>query len=301
MSNNELKCIPLQDKSSEITLIFRTIGSKDQKISVDINTLDSISQLKERLLAQLSTTESNIEAITNKDELDVKFFFKGRPIKDEDQISSLSLSNNDVILYMKISMKDTIKTAHNNDEEDSLDSLNTSVNVSDNNNNTSISSLNVLSHNYDNLRRVVNLINSTNLNADELQRGFNRFLLYGITLEELRTVRLFFHSGVLRYQLRNGINANWNREYIYQIEERWLNLEEANSNRMNSFRNMLSRDREMSDEQNSFIRGILLGILLGPLNLLLIAVFRRNYYFRKGLIFGMCLSTFAIVCFSLCK
>ncbi len=72
--------INISNTKDEISLIFRNPSSKDTSLNIDLSKIQKVSNLSEELLSKLgvSKTESNI-----------RFFFKGRPLKNEENIKDL--------------------------------------------------------------------------------------------------------------------------------------------------------------------------------------------------------------------
>ena len=72
--------INISNISEEITLIFRNQLSKDTTLNINIQKVFNISNLSDELLNKLgkSKTQSFI-----------RFFFKGRPLKNEEKIKDL--------------------------------------------------------------------------------------------------------------------------------------------------------------------------------------------------------------------
>ena len=72
--------INISNTKEEISLIFRNPSSKDSSLNIDLSKIQKVSNLSEELLSKLgvSKTESNI-----------RFFFKGRPLKNEENIKDL--------------------------------------------------------------------------------------------------------------------------------------------------------------------------------------------------------------------
>ena len=70
----------ISNTKEEISLIFRNPSSKDTSLNIDLSKIQKVSNLSEELLSKLgvSKTESNI-----------RFFFKGRPLKNEENIKDL--------------------------------------------------------------------------------------------------------------------------------------------------------------------------------------------------------------------
>ena len=68
------------NNNEEITLIFRNQSSKDTTLSINLSKIDKISNLSEELLSKLG--KSKIESY-------IRFFFKGRPLKNEEKLKDL--------------------------------------------------------------------------------------------------------------------------------------------------------------------------------------------------------------------
>ena len=81
--------------NEEIALIFRNPASKDTTLNINLSKIHNISNLSEELLSKLGKTKL---------ESNVRFFFKGRPLKNEEKIkdlgnNNLNLENNIFINY----------------------------------------------------------------------------------------------------------------------------------------------------------------------------------------------------------
>ena len=70
----------ISNNNEEITLIFRNQSSKDTTLNVNLSKIDKISNLSEELLSKLG--KSKIESY-------IRFFFKGRPLKNEEKLKDL--------------------------------------------------------------------------------------------------------------------------------------------------------------------------------------------------------------------
>ena len=68
------------NNNEEITLIFRNQSSKDTTLNINLSKIDKISNLSEELLSKLG--KSKIESY-------IRFFFKGRPLKNEEKLKDL--------------------------------------------------------------------------------------------------------------------------------------------------------------------------------------------------------------------
>ena len=86
--------INISNKSEEITLIFRNQSSKDTTLNINLSKFHNISNLSDELLSKLG--KSKLESY-------IRFFFKGRPLKNEEKIkdlgnNKLNLENNIFII-----------------------------------------------------------------------------------------------------------------------------------------------------------------------------------------------------------
>jgi hypothetical protein len=86
--------INISNKSEEITLIFRNQSSKDTTLNINLSKIHNISNLSDELLSKLG--KSKLESY-------IRFFFKGRPLKNEEKIkdlgnNKLNLENNIFII-----------------------------------------------------------------------------------------------------------------------------------------------------------------------------------------------------------
>ncbi len=281
------------NKSNELNLIFRNQLSEDTHITLDLNISKSIFDIKKILYEKLDIKETSNEII--------KLFFKGRPLRDDEQLKFLNFSQNDVILYMIITNKPTFQNIENNNNINSNNS---------NNNNDGI-----LSINEEEINRSINEINRRN-NLLLLQRGFNIFLNYGVSEEELHVIRLLFHYTLFQQYRRRGLNMDWSNEAMLEREERWLRNYTNNINenvirdriyenrRFNNNiilirrrRNYFNRNRNdiyFSDnyyEPNyCFIQGFVIGFLLNIFTLLCLILCKFRRKFRLGLQMGMLIS-----------
>ena len=70
----------ISNNNEEITLIVRNQSSKDTTLNINLSKIDKISNLSEELLSKLG--KSKIESY-------IRFFFKGRPLKNEEKLKDL--------------------------------------------------------------------------------------------------------------------------------------------------------------------------------------------------------------------
>ena len=85
----------ISENNEEITLIFRNPTSKDTTLNINLSKIKNISNLSEELLSKLG--KSKIGSY-------IRFFFKGRPLKNEEKIkdlgnNKLNIENNIFIYY----------------------------------------------------------------------------------------------------------------------------------------------------------------------------------------------------------
>ena len=85
----------ISESNGEITLIFRNPTSKDTTLNINLSKIKNISNLSDELLSKLG--KSKMESY-------IRFFFKGRPLKNEEQIkdlgnNKLNFENNIFIYY----------------------------------------------------------------------------------------------------------------------------------------------------------------------------------------------------------
>lgn len=207
----------------------------------------------------------------SKESLDetIRLFFKGRPLKDEELLKDLSLSDNDVILYMRVS-----------NQRNQNDSVVIPVN-SDNDNET---------------MRTLNEDNSSTVDEEFLYRGFNRFLSYGVPSRELQLIRILFHSAIYQQGVRRGVVLDWSREGILEREERWLRAQSNNNSIERGITlRLFNRNESLNLEPSlMFIKGLLLGILLNIFGVLLLLLWNFSPKFKSGLKLGIMIGT---ICF----
>ncbi len=70
----------ISENNEEITLIFRNPTSKDTTLNINLSKIKNISNLSEELLSKLG--KSKIGSY-------IRFFFKGRPLKNEENIKDI--------------------------------------------------------------------------------------------------------------------------------------------------------------------------------------------------------------------
>lgn len=274
-------------EGNKIDLIFRNINNEDITIPFDEHCNADISAVKLKLCQALQMknvcSDSDDVAIKR-----MKLFFKGRPLKDEELLGELQVSNKDVILYM-ITTPSFVSSSAGNDQQ--TDSSERPCNNNDNNNSVIDTSLIVENaHN-----------NNTNENANTIitiNRGFNRFLLYGVSPSEIAMIRLFFHSSMYQRSIHHNIQLDWSRESILEREESWLRSQSSNM-RSSHHRNnspvlrMVRHHSRFNDTNTSFLKGLLLGFLLNIFGIIFILLIRNlSPTFKCGFQLGIITSIF---------
>jgi hypothetical protein len=136
----------------------------------------------------------------------------------------------------------------------------------------------------------VNHVNNNNTNENTnamltINRGFNRFVLYGVSPNEIAMIRLFFHSSMYQRSIQQNITLDWSREGILEREEMWLRSQSNNlrlndhhhHNRNNNNTTLrLTRRYNRYDETNvAFVKGFLLGFILNIFGIIFM-IFVRN-------------------------
>ena len=143
--------------------------------------------------------------------------------------------------------------------------------------------------------------NIQNINSNQ---GFNIFLQYGFTQDEIRGLRMIYHLSALRNSIANGRNIDLSLNAMYQRENNWLrnngnNNNNNNNERRNYVRIMLNNNgfrrrryaRVYRYESNiSFIQGFFFGIVLNIFSLFVLMIVRYRPKFKLGLTLGMIIS-----------
>ena len=132
-----------------------------------------------------------------------------------------------------------------------------------------------------------------------IRRGFNIFLLHGLSPIELRNLRLLFHLSAYQRSLLRNETLDWTSEGMFQREERWLMSQlmdnyvlrrERNRNNRNRMR-ILVRGRYNNFEPNiAILQGLAIGFALNIFTLILLMVHRTRPKLKMGLFCGMVLS-----------
>ena len=250
---------------SNNSVIFRNIKNEDLKCTYDKNSILSVGELKNELKHLLKP--DNGETNDNSEEI-IKMFFKGRPLQDTETLKDLSLSNNDVILYMKVTNPKSMN-----------DDNNIQIPINDTDSETS---------------RTLNEEGNQNP-SNFVNRGFNRFVLYGVPARELQIIRILFHSAIYQQSVRRGVNLDWSRDGILEREERWLHAHANNQGDTAVTVRLVNRYEEINFEPTlSFLKGLILGIFLNVFGIFLLMLWNFNPKFRCGLKLGIIIG---FVCF----
>ena len=146
----------------------------------------------------------------------------------------------------------------------------------------------LLSINENEINQSINEINERNNQI--LQRGFNRFLNYGISIQELHLLRFLFHSAMYQQARIRGIEFEWSVQSMIEREENWLRSQVRNNNNNNINRgryltllvrndfdnNNLRRRRIYNYEPNfCFFQGLVIGFLLNIFTILFLIIFNK--------------------------
>ena len=151
-------------------------------------------------------------------------------------------------------------------------------------------------------------MNNNNLNANDLQ-GFNIFIQYGYTQDEIRTLRMIYHLSALRNSIANGRNLDLSLNAMYQRENNWLgNNNNQNNNYINNRRNyirinlnnndprLVRRRRIYRNEPNiSILQGFMVGILLNIFSIFILMIVRYRPKFKLGVLLGMIFSVSCMI------
>ena len=131
-----------------------------------------------------------------------------------------------------------------------------------------------------------------------IRRGFNIFLLHGISQIELRNLRLLFHLSAYQQSLLRHENLDWTSEGMFEREERWLMSQlmdnyviRRNRNRTHRGMRIVVRGRYNNFESNfAILQGLAIGFALNVFTFVLLMVYRARPKLKMGLFCGMLLS-----------
>ena len=157
--------------------------------------------------------------------------------------------------------------------------------------------------------QVNNSIHEMSYNNQNIPQGFNIFLHYGFTQNEIRGLRMIYHLSALRNSIANGQNIDLSLNAMYQRENNWLrnnnnsniNNNNINNNRRNVVRINLNNNNGFGrrryiriyrhEPNSSFFQGLMFGIILNIFSLFILMLVRYRPKFKIGLILGMVIST----------
>ena len=288
----------MEDK--KIDLIFRNVSNEDITIQFDVLCDVDISAVKVKLCKELQL-ERKCKSNTDDTDTDddgvvikrMKLFFKGRPLQDNELLRDLHVSNKDVILYMIttpsfVSSSGCQEQTHSSERQC----------VNHNNDNSVIDTSSII----DSVNHINNNNNNTNENTNTIitiNRGFNRFLLYGVSPNEIAMIRLFFHSSMYQRSIQHNITLDWSREGILEREEMWLrsqngamrlssNHRTTNNNNNHSTLRVTRRYYRFSDVNAAFVKGFLLGFILNIFGIIFMILVRNlSITFKCGFQLGI--------------
>ena len=155
------------------------------------------------------------------------------------------------------------------------------------------------------INQMQNNNNINNLNVNNYQ-GFNIFLQYGFTQDEVRGLRMIYHLSALRNSIANGRNLDLSLNAMYQRENNWLRNNNNNNNnniydnnrgnlvRIHFNNNGFRRRRYFRINQHenniNFLMGFMFGMFLNIFSLFLLMIIRYRPKFKCGLMLGMIFS-----------
>ena len=193
------------------------------------------------------------------------------------------------------------QTENKNDTTININEVNENENNEDNENN-----LTENNNNTETIREEINNsireINDTNNNQRLLRRGFNIFLLHGLSPAELRNLRVLFHLSAYQQSLLRNEILDWSTEGMFAREERWLMSQFTNNQILNGDESLGINDNEFFPIMNStnlyenletnlaLIQGIAIGFILNIFTLILLLFYRPKSKKLFGLFLGMFLS-----------
>ena len=179
-----------------------------------------------------------------------------------------------------------------NNENQNQNNENNENNSNENNNNR------ILTEEINNTIREIN-----NAHNSQLRRGFNIFLLYGLSPMELRNLRVLFHLSAYQQSLLRNEVLDWSAEGMFAREERWLMSQFTNNhilsgdeffgmsdNELFPIINSANRLYENLESNLALLQGIAIGFMLNIFTIVLLMFYRPRSKKLLGLFFGMCLS-----------
>ena len=148
----------------------------------------------------------------------------------------------------------------------------------------------------------IHQMNNNNINANNMQ-GFNVFIQYGFSPDEIRALRMIYHLSQLRNNMANGRNLDLSLNAMYQRENNWLGNNRRNYVRINLNDNnngrLIRRRRRYRNESNlSILQGFMVGILLNIFSIFVLMIVRYRPKFKLGVLFGMIFSVTGMIIMS---
>ena len=148
----------------------------------------------------------------------------------------------------------------------------------------------------------IHQMNNNNINANNMQ-GFNVFIQYGFSPDEVRAIRMIYHLSQLRNNMANGRNLDLSLNAMYQRENNWLGNNRRNYVRINLNDNnngrLIRRRRRYRNESNlSILQGFMVGILLNIFSIFVLMIVRYRPKFKLGVLFGMIFSVTGMIIMS---
>lgn len=148
----------------------------------------------------------------------------------------------------------------------------------------------------------IHQMNNNNINANNMQ-GFNVFIQYGFSPDEVRALRMIYHLSQLRNNMANGRNLDLSLNAMYQRENNWLGNNRRNYVRINLNDNnngrLIRRRRRYRNESNlSILQGFMVGILLNIFSIFILMIVRYRPKFKLGVLFGMIFSVTGMIIMS---
>ena len=144
------------------------------------------------------------------------------------------------------------KKENQNENNDVNNNINNDINNNINNNNLRVVEIG------NNLGQLL-----ANRNPRYIRRGFNIFLLHGLSIGELRTMRLLFHLSTYQQNSILGQQLDWSQESMLLREERWLinqlnnrmfnDHNNDNNNSINDNEQERDNEQEMINRNNNYI------------------------------------------------
>ena len=148
----------------------------------------------------------------------------------------------------------------------------------------------------------IHQMNNNNINANNMQ-GFNVFIQYGFSPDEVRALRMIYHFSQLRNNMANGRNLDLSLNAMYQRENNWLgnnrrNYVRINLNDNNNGRLIRRRRRYRTESNLSILQGFMVGILLNIFSIFILMIVRYRPKFKLGVLFGMIFSVTGMIIMS---